>query len=545
MNGYLALDALLAAHTPLPAHTERGRLRSSLGLTPEHLAQAIGISTGTLHAWEEGLAEPEDHLRDAYAYFLIHAHNVVEYRARTVAETHPTPVPDTADPAIDNQPPSALCVLCGKPATEQVAGYPQHLTAAECTPTDAPAPAPGPATHEEEPKHRIPTPRRPSAPQPSNTGRDPIRDTVAAAMAAHHGDPHQATAALTARAIPDAMRLINALRVGGRYDIVHHPALPEMLRKPSPREPDLIWEARPNWQRPKAPQHDGPVTALDINGAYLSALKTHLPLGQLQPTAPQPHDRRRSGIHLITPPVWEHDTHLPNPLGSRHEPGPVWITEPTLRLLLRLAGPQHALCDPPVIHESYTSGSTENLLEKFRTTLRDARARALDEDDAVTLDYAKALYAKFVSTLGESTYNRDLCRPDWMHIIHSQAFANLWSKAYKAHTQGLTLLRVCGTDELHLQGDWRRVFPEGRDLSQVKMKDTYEVAALYPKAQPEPQAECTDPYAEKRRYEYAGGRYVGCSTCGGDLCTSCRVAHLAPADVPFQHNDDNLCAACR
>lgn len=83
------------------------------------------------------------------------------------------------------------------------------------------------------------------------------------------------------------------------------------------------------------------------------------------------------------------------------------------------------------------------------------------------------MYAKFVSTMGESSYNKELRRPDWMHLIRSQAFTNLWSKAYKAHTEGMTVVRICGTDELHLQGYWRHVFREGRDLSEVKVKDSY------------------------------------------------------------------------
>jgi hypothetical protein len=132
-----------------------------------------------------------------------------------------------------------------------------------------------------------------------------------------------------------------------------------------------------------------------------------------------------------------------------------------------------------------------------------------------------------------------------MHIIRAQAFANLWSKAYKAHAEGLILVRVRGTDELHLQGEWRRVFQEGPDLTRVKLKDTYEVAALYPEADAKPQKRCNDPYIEKRRYEYAGGRYVGCRSCGGDLCTLCRTAHLVPADIPYEDNDDNMCPACR
>ena len=70
---------------------------------------------------------------------------------------------------------------------------------------------------------------------------------------------------------------------------------------------------------------------------------------------------------------------------------------------------------------------------------------------------------------------RELYRPDWMHLIRSQAFANLWMKAYKAHEEGLVVVRAMGTDELHVLGEWRRVFPEGRGVSEVKVKDTYTV----------------------------------------------------------------------
>ncbi|MFJ4836218.1 helix-turn-helix domain-containing protein [Streptomyces sp. NPDC088747] len=544
MSRHSAIDDLLATCHPLPAPAERSRLRTSLALTACAVAHAVGVDPATLHAWEEGQAEPQGPARDAYAYFLTRARTCAADQAQAASEPHLTisrPAPDT--PA-DFLPQRASCVLCGNPATEQVDGYPQHLTVAECTKAATPAPALSLSRPEATPKRLTPRPRS-GVSQRFSSRQDPIGDAVVTALDTHNGNQHQAVAALTARAIPDAIRLLDACRVGARYDIVRHPALPEMLRKPSPHAPDRVWEARPDWQRAQASERTDQVVTLNINGAFLAALKTHLPLGKLQPTAPYPHDRRRAGIHLITPSAWEHDAYLPDPLGPRTEPGPVWITESTLRLLLRLSSSQHARCEPPVIHESYTSGSTENLLEKFRTTLRDARTRALDEEDTVTLEYVKALYSRFVSTLGEPTSNGDLRRPDWMHIIRAQAFANLWSKAYKAYTEGLTLLRVRGADELHLQGEWRRVFQEGRDLPQVELKDTYDVATLYPTAESTTQKICNDPYIEKRRYEYAGGRYVGCRSCGGDLCTSCRTAHLVPADIPYEHNDDNVCPACR
>jgi hypothetical protein len=298
---------------------------------------------------------------------------------------------------------------------------------------------------------------------------------VRSALAECGGDVDAATAALVRRAIPDAMRLLDETRKGARYDVIAHPWIPDILRKQTAKGADRIWEARPKWTRAELPAGTHEVTALDINGAYLSALKTHLPIGQLEHSTGFDHDRRRAGVHLITPPAWEHEDVLPNPLGSRDEPGPLWVTEPTLRLLLRLSGPKHALCAPPEIHESYTSGATEGLLEKFRVALKEARDAAIAEGDEVTLEYVKAMYSKFVATMGESNYNRELNRPDWMHLIRSQAFSNLWMKALKAHEGGLHVVRAMGTDELHVIGDWRRVFPEGRGVTEVKVKDTYPV----------------------------------------------------------------------
>lgn len=391
------------------------------------------------------------------------------------------PAPGPAGDDVETLSVPEACVLCGGPARHRVAGFAQHLDPAACQP---PAVAPPPA---------LAQPARPSGAAGSSPARGPrpaqssarrallhqpespdlITATVQGVLAEHQGDVEAATAVLLKRAIPDAMRLLDECRKGARYDVIAHPWIPDILRKQTAKGADQIWEARPKWTRLHLPAGRHEVTALDINGAYLSALKTHLPLGQLEHSTGLAHDRRRAGVHLITPPPWEHEAVLPNPIGQRDEPGPLWVTEPTLRLLLRLSGPKYGLCEPPQVHESYTSGATENLLEKFRIALKDARDTAIAAGDTVTLEYVKAMYSKFVSTMGESNYNRELYRPDWMHIIRSQAFSNLWLKALKAHDEGLTVVRAMGTDELHVIGDWRRVFPEGRGVSEVKVKDTY------------------------------------------------------------------------
>nr|WBO75897.1 helix-turn-helix domain-containing protein [Streptomyces sp. SBE_14.2] len=471
MTDYDAIDALLAEarkDVPLPSPEERRALRQGLNVSRPQLAQALDVSPSTVAGWESG-REPSGDVREKYAYFLSGARDKLA-AAEAQQEPDPDPVPDPDDDEILAAP--EPCVLCGQPARHQVEGFPQHLDPAECGTTAAtlePAQQPNPERRDS--VRVVPVGRRlRTADSP-----DLIASAVAAVLDEHSGDVEAATKALVKRAIPDAMALLDHSRKGGRYDVIAHPWLPDILRKQTARGADQIWEARPKWARPELPPGEHEVTALDLNGAYLSALKTHLPLGQLEHSTGNHHDRRRAGVHLITPPDWDHDAYLPNPIGSRDEPGPLWVTEPTLRLLLRCASPAYGLCDPPEIHESWTSGCTEGLLEKFRVTLKDARERAIAEGDEVTLEYVKAMYAKFVSTLGESNYNRELYRSDWMHLIRSQAFANLWWKAHRAYDQGLMVVRAMGTDELHVIGDWRAVFDEGRGVTQVKVKDVYTV----------------------------------------------------------------------
>ncbi|MCX4411550.1 helix-turn-helix domain-containing protein [Streptomyces sp. NBC_01764] len=498
MSNFQDIDALLASassnRTPLPPAEERRQLREGLHLSRAQLATALGVGASTVGGWESG-RDPSGEVREKYAYFLEGARTKLDAAAAPAPASEPGDgdqaeadqvATDDADALAVPQP----CVLCGQPARHQVEGFPQHLDSAECgavEPVQAEKPASEPAPQQQTSRQLAPAKRQDRAGsgvkvvpvgrrvQAAADTPDLIGSAVAAALAEQAGDVDAATAALVKRAIPDAMALLDHTRKGGRYDIVAHPWLPDILRKQSARGADQIWEARPKWTRPELPAGQHEVTALDINGAYLSALKTHLPLGQLEHSTGDHHDRRRAGVHLITPPVWDHDAVLPNPIGNRDEPGPLWVTEPTLRLLLRLSGPKYGLCDPPEIHESWTSGATEGLLEKFRIALKDARDRAIGEDDEVTLEYVKQMYSKFVSTLGESNYNRELYRTDWMHLIRSQAFANLWTKAFKAYDEGLMVVRAMGTDELHVIGDWRAVFPEGRGVTEVKVKDVYTV----------------------------------------------------------------------
>ncbi|MER7521018.1 acyltransferase [Streptomyces sp. NPDC126499] len=414
----------------------------------------------------------------------------------------PAPAPSPAPPPVSSARP---CVLCGQPATDEVDGYPQHLSPAECgaavsaagaaaaggtvQTTTAPTPA-EPSSSAAEPVNTPEPPSPPVVPAPttatassrrsapgyaSTTLVEQITDRVHEVLADCAGDVDAAQATLIKAAIPDVMTLFKSSRVGGRYEHSEFPPTAEILHKKSQKGADEIWEGRPKWRNAalfsaakKGERIE--VTALDMNAAYLSALKCWLPIGQLREDTSGVHDPKKAGVHLITPADWDHDD-LPNPLGHRMEPGELWVTESTLRLLLDCA--RQGLADAPVIHRSLVSGASEALLEKLRRALAETRKTALANGDELTVAYVKAMYSKLVSTIGESSANREIRRPDWMHIIRAKAFANLWMKAHKAQKAGLQVVEISGTDELHVVGDWRKVFPEGRDLSQVKEKDTY------------------------------------------------------------------------
>lgn len=399
----------------------------------------------------------------------------------TPPEPDPSPQPAPAAP----QPVPAQSTAA--PVQSAPAGTPRSTPAPQYAPAAAPAPviAPPPATASApvteptpaaEPAPAATPPSPPRVAAPAGPLADRIRARVAHALAAHDNDPDATRAALLKTAVPDVMSLFATSRVGGRYEHSEFPPTADILKRTSQKGADQIWEGRPKWraqelhQAARSGHFTLDVTALDMNAAYLAALKTWLPIGKLVHSDSAPHNPKRSGVHLITPPTWQMPD-LPSPLGARNEPGTLWVTEPTLRLLLRCA--KLGLCDPPTIHESWTSGASEGLLEKMRRTLVEVRKEAISHNDELTNDYVKSMYSKFVSTIGESTANREIRRPDWMHIIRSQAFANLWLKAHKAHTAGLTVVEMSGTDELHVAGDWRQVFPEGRDLTQVKAKSLY------------------------------------------------------------------------
>ncbi|WP_329332064.1 type II toxin-antitoxin system prevent-host-death family antitoxin (plasmid) [Streptomyces sp. NBC_01454] len=461
----LGLDTVLHL-TPDPDHPHH---RVQLAITERDL----GLQTTlTLHAdrAHARLTDPTDF--DPYA----HAPEPPE-------QTAPEPTPQApAAPGASAWPPVAVPGRSTPVATSEPTSNPH-------TPAPEPTPDPGATTTDPTPHHTQPP--RTTASSGTYAGRDyshytgQITRAVDQALQEHGGDVEAATAALVKKAVPDAMALFKETRVGSNYDHTVYPELLEILRKKTKDGSDEIWEGRHNWTNTHLTDQLNtgaldPVTvdALDTNASFMAAFKTHLPIGALRHNPHGGFDPKLSGVHLLTQrPTWHHP-HLPDPIGNRRETGPVVLTDATIRLLIRCA--RYDLCDQPVIAESWTSGASEGLLEKFRRVLTEARHTALEReaagyaDGTVAVEYVKAMYSKFTSTLGESNANLEIRRPEWMHTIRSQAFANLWYKAHRAHKEGLTVVRVRGTDELHVTGgDWRTVFTEGRSPAEMKLKNQY------------------------------------------------------------------------
>ncbi|WP_173318357.1 helix-turn-helix domain-containing protein, partial [Streptomyces fulvorobeus] len=370
MSEDVSVESLLEEarlNAAIPPPEERLRLREAAGLSRAQVAAAVGVQRGTVANWETGASTPVPPARLSYLRLL-----------KGLAEIHPAPAQDavaalfTGAPSGPPQPPAppvpavftnletlrgpdgraiegdpGPCVRCGvETAYQSTDGRPLH-SGALCQPATtpptaapaaaapapaaaAPAPAAAPAAPAPAPAHApapvspvpAPVPTRPQRRSKSAERAEAdlmalIRRAVEQEAERAGGDEDAALKALIGRAIPDVMHLFNETRATARYEYTAYPALPDILHKPSTKEPDQIWEARPAYTNPaysmRAACPDLRVTALDVNAAYLSALKVWLPIGKLEHTtgmdgvAP-----KRSGVHLITPAPWTHP-HLPDP----------------------------------------------------------------------------------------------------------------------------------------------------------------------------------------------------------------------------------------
>uniref|UniRef100_UPI00227727A7 helix-turn-helix domain-containing protein n=1 Tax=Streptomyces sp. NRRL F-6628 TaxID=1463876 RepID=UPI00227727A7 len=215
--------------------------------------------------------------------------------AGIAAAPAPAPAPAAAAPA-------AAAPAAAAPAAAAPAPAPAPASSVSAA---APAPAPALAAVASSSVPRTPRRAAPAGPLP-----DLIRDRVVAALTEAGGDADVAQAALIKRAVPDVMALFAASRVGGRYEHSEFPPTAGILQKRSQKGADAIWEGRPKWRSAdlhraaRAGHITVDVTALDMNAAYLAALKTWLPIGKLTHSEGDHHDPKRSGVHLVDPGEW-------------------------------------------------------------------------------------------------------------------------------------------------------------------------------------------------------------------------------------------------
>ncbi|MFE6675863.1 DnaB-like helicase C-terminal domain-containing protein, partial [Streptomyces tendae] len=224
----------------------------------------------------------------------------------------PTPAPQAsaapggapASPGTSAWPPVAVPGRSAPPATSEPTSTPH-------TPVQEPTPDPAATTSDPTPHHTQPP--RTTASSGTYAGRDyshytgQITRAVDQALQEHGGDVEAATAALVKKAVPDAMALFKETRVGSNYDHTVYPELLEILHKKTKDGADEIWEGRHNWTNTHLTDQLNtgaldPVTvdALDTNASFMSAFKTHLPIGALRHNPHGGFDPKLSGVHLLT-----------------------------------------------------------------------------------------------------------------------------------------------------------------------------------------------------------------------------------------------------
>lgn len=266
------------------------------------------------------------------------------------------------------------------------------------------------------------------------------------------------------KAIPTSMKMM--------WDSIHHAGRryhPVMFTD-TPKEVGDIWEGKNAFAMEMTP--DSTVVVLDKNGAYLGAANTHLPIGNLTYDTEPGYDPKRSGYYLVDV---RKDLPLGGPFHKRDEEGRVWVTTPVVKALLK-----HGAVP---VYESWTAPCTEVLLRPWYETLRDLRKHAQDIGDAELATFIKMCYSKVISTMGDSTSNFEIRRPDWMHIIRSQSNMNLWNAAKQMQDAGLNVVKVSNNDEIWIEGSLeqveaasrKQIFTLGKHLGAFKVKRTFVV----------------------------------------------------------------------
>lgn len=259
--------------------------------------------------------------------------------------------------------------------------------------------------------------------------------------------------------------------------------------KPTYKGKGPLWHAKPpamtreavipswNWKH-AAPAPDDLVT-LDCNGAFLAPLSgCEFSLNGLKNTGPRLADPKRPGYWLVDYYAWQ-DTRIVSPLGGPRRGTRVWVTTPTLEILLMLE--KQGYWPEIQVYDSWTDRDGEKVrMTAWATAVKALRAAAINTGNQELVDEVKTSYSTAITMmLGmDDKHAADaksiIRRPDWNHTIRAQHAANMWRKAWNCLQAGTIIWKMRYTDELVFsQGDIEflaeieppsKAFPKGGPL---------------------------------------------------------------------------------
>jgi hypothetical protein len=162
----------------------------------------------------------------------------------------------------------------------------------------------------------------------------------------------------------------------------------------------------------------------DVNMQFLSAaINAELAFDGLHHEIVTKFDGR-AGYWQITVPPWN-ETRLPHPTGHHTVGNRVWVTAPTVNLLLEIAE-KYGMIGDVEIHQAWVSNKTGRLLRWWGEILRDGIVMSESElhEGARELlkDMLKATYKQAIGMLTNERSRVD--RRDWNHTLVGTARAN-------------------------------------------------------------------------------------------------------------------------
>jgi hypothetical protein len=229
------------------------------------------------------------------------------------------------------------------------------------------------------------------------------------------------------------------------------------------------------WGRKVSP--DTLVRVLDRNGSYPSAMGS-VPLvpNKLHHTGPMDTlPAQVGGIFLIDQVDWTEET-IGHPLGRLgDQEGPIWISTPHLKLLLKLAAADRIA--PVEILDSWTGKSSTNLFTAFSKEVA-ARRKAAEGFESVTGELKRTTSAA-IRCLWPKAARSPFWRPDWSVSVRAEASVRHWAVADKAVAGGAQLVKLGTVDEAAFVvpetvavSTWAPApYRVGKDFGMVKLKD--------------------------------------------------------------------------